>query len=135
MTYSFINMLFISTGIFNDKLRPQILSVGTTANAALSCEFELCSWRDVLDTTLCDKVYHWLATGRWFSLGTSVSSANKTDRHDITEILLKVMLNTKPNQPINFEPYMKTNMVGWFFTKFKCVGIFIGLFFCAVLES
>jgi hypothetical protein len=50
VTYSFINMLFISTGIFNDKLHPQILSVGTTANATLSCEFEL-------DTTLCDKVY------------------------------------------------------------------------------
>ena len=29
----------------------------------------------------------------WFSLGTSVSSTNKTDRHDITEILLKVALN------------------------------------------
>jgi hypothetical protein len=28
-------MLFISTGIFDDKLRPQIVSVGTTANAAL----------------------------------------------------------------------------------------------------
>jgi hypothetical protein len=27
-------------------------------------------------------------------LGTSVSSINKTDRHDITEILLKVALNT-----------------------------------------
>jgi hypothetical protein len=26
-------MLFISTGIFDDKLRPQILSVGTIANA------------------------------------------------------------------------------------------------------
>ena len=24
----------------------------------------------VLDTTLCDKVYLWLATGRWFSLGS-----------------------------------------------------------------
>ena len=35
VTYSFINMLFISTGIFDDKLRPQILLVGTTANAAL----------------------------------------------------------------------------------------------------
>ena len=35
VTYSFINMLFISTGIFDDKLRPQILSVGTTANAGL----------------------------------------------------------------------------------------------------
>ena len=33
-------------------------------------------------------------TGRWFSLGTLVSSTNKTDRHDITEILLKVALNT-----------------------------------------
>jgi hypothetical protein len=33
-------------------------------------------------------------TGQWFSPGTSVSSTNKTDRHDIAEILLKVALNT-----------------------------------------
>jgi hypothetical protein len=32
--------------------------------------------------------------GWWFSPGTLVSSTNKTDRHDITEILLKVALNT-----------------------------------------
>ena len=44
--------------------------------------------------TLCDKVYQWLAAGRWFSPGTPVSSSNKTDRHDIAEILLKVALNT-----------------------------------------
>ena len=31
---------------------------------------------------------------RWFSLGTSVSSTNKTDHHDRTEILLKVTLYT-----------------------------------------
>ena len=30
-----------------------------------------------------------LVTGRWFSLGTPVSSTIKTDRHDITDILLK----------------------------------------------
>ena len=30
----------------------------------------------------------------WFSLGSPVSSANKTDCHDITEILLKVALKT-----------------------------------------
>ena len=35
VTYSFINMLFISTGWSDCKLCPQILSVGTTANAAL----------------------------------------------------------------------------------------------------
>ena len=45
-------------------------------------------------TTLCDNVCQWLATGRWFSPGPPVSSTNKTDRHDITEISLKVALNT-----------------------------------------
>jgi len=47
--------------------------------------------RVVLDTTLCDKICQGLAAGQWFS---PVSSTNKTDRHDITEILLKVALNT-----------------------------------------
>jgi hypothetical protein len=36
VTYSFINMLFISTGIFDVKLRPQIVSVGSTENSPLS---------------------------------------------------------------------------------------------------
>ena len=49
----------------------------------------------VLNTTLCDKVCQWLATGQWFSLGTPVSSTNKTDHHDIAEILLKVALSLK----------------------------------------
>ena len=60
-------------------------------------------------TTLCDKVCHWLATGWWFSAGTSVSSTNKTDHHDITEILLKVALNTikQPTPPYSvFKVYM-----------------------------
>jgi hypothetical protein len=37
------------------------------------------------------KVCQWLATGRWFS---PVSATNKTHRHDTTEILSKVALNT-----------------------------------------
>ena len=60
----------------------------------LSCEFKPCSWRNVLDTTLCDKICQWHATGPWFFLGTLVSSTNKTDCHDITEILLTVALIT-----------------------------------------
>jgi len=60
----------------------------------LTCEFESRSWRGVLDTALCDKVCQWLATGRWISPGTPVSSTNKTHRHHITEVLLKVALNT-----------------------------------------
>jgi hypothetical protein len=48
----------------------------------------------VIFNRLCDKVCQWLATGRWFSLGPPISSTNKTDYQDITEILLKVALNT-----------------------------------------
>jgi hypothetical protein len=37
--------------------------------------------------------------GQWLSPDTPVSSINKTESHDITEILLKVAVNTiKPNQ-------------------------------------
>jgi hypothetical protein len=34
----------------------------------------------------------WLPAGRWFSSGALITSTNKTDRHDITKILLKVVL-------------------------------------------
>jgi hypothetical protein len=47
--------------------------------------------RDVLDTTLCDKVCRQVVG---FCLCTSVFSTNKTDCHDIAEKLLKVALNT-----------------------------------------
>ena len=49
----------------------------------VDCELEF-------DTTLCDKDCQWLTAGwRFFP----VSPTNKTDRHDITEVLLKVALN------------------------------------------
>jgi hypothetical protein len=56
--------------------------------------FKSHAWWVVLDTTLCDEVCQWLEAGWWFSPVTAVSSINKTDRHGITEILLKVVLNT-----------------------------------------
>ena len=50
-----------------------------------------------------DKVYQLLARGRWFSLGTPVSSTTKTGRHDIAEILLKVGLkHQKSSQIISY---------------------------------
>jgi hypothetical protein len=61
-----------------------------------------------LCTTLCDKVCQWLATGWWFSPGTPVSSINKTDHHDITEILLEVVLNT-----INLKLNMRIFFLYW----------------------
>jgi len=64
------------------------------------CHIHRCShWIRARYTTLCDQVCQWFATGRWCSSGTPVSSTNKTDRHDITEILLRVALNTiKPRK-------------------------------------
>jgi hypothetical protein len=55
-------------------------------------------------------------TCRWFSPGTPVSSTNKTDQHDITEILMKVALNTikqtnKPDDKTSIEiPDDKTSI-------------------------
>ena len=80
-----------------------------------------CRGRDrmVLDTTLCDKVYKWRATGQWFSPGTLVSSINKTDCHNITKILLKVAVNNittphpqplPPPSPCNNWKYIKVNI-------------------------
>ena len=64
----------------------------TCLSSIMLSEFR--SWQGALDTILCDKVCQWLGTGQWFSLGIPVSSTNKTDRHNMTEILLKVALNT-----------------------------------------
>jgi hypothetical protein len=52
---------------------------------------------DVVSSNLDQGEVHnimWLAKGRWFSPGLLVSSTNETDRHDITELLLKVAFNT-----------------------------------------
>jgi hypothetical protein len=54
------------------------------------CELESSSLPGIIDKTVYDKVRQWLAACRWFS---PVSSTNKIDRHDITEVLLKVSLN------------------------------------------
>ena len=57
-------------------------------------------------------------TDQWFSPGTSFSSTNKTDRHDIVEILLKVALNTiiQPSHPLKnptTDDFLK-KYIGWF---------------------
>ena len=85
------------------------------------CEFEFHSWRGVLDTTLCDKVCQWLATGRWFSPGTPVFSTNKTDCQEITDILLNVVKhpNSNPNAYQYYfyhqqnEPITSTHRTQW----------------------
>ena len=101
----------LSLSLLSGRRGRDRMVVGYTTTHAMSayhhrcCEFESLSGRDVQhysvksryqwhQTSLCDKVCQWLATGRWFSPGPPVSSTNKTDHHDITEILLKVVLNT-----------------------------------------
>jgi hypothetical protein len=82
----------------------------------LSCEFESRSWRGVFDTTLSDKVCQLLAAGWWFSQGFSGFPTNTTDRCDITEVLLKVVLNTTTlthNLPV-------VHKITFFY--FKCIG-------------
>ena len=62
--------------------------------------------------TQCDKVCQWLSAGRWFSPGTPVTSTNKTDHHDIAEILLNVALSTitLSTHFFNLDEYMCINV-------------------------
>jgi hypothetical protein len=69
----------------------------------------------VLNTTLHDKVCQWLVLDQRFNLGTTVSSTNKTDFHDITELFLKVALNsiTRPLQGKHYDPILCTLIYLW----------------------
>jgi hypothetical protein len=55
-------------------------------------------------------------TGGWFSPGSSVSVTNKTDFHNITEILLEVALNTINQQNHQSDTIRKLNI-------FLCTGL------------
>jgi hypothetical protein len=58
-----------------------------------------------------------LGQDQWFSLGTAVSSINKTDCHDITEILLKVVLNTIAPPLLFISIYKRTKNLTLIFLK------------------
>ena len=90
--FVWVQLFSFESNFLSSKKYPHVYILATKV------ELKSHSWQDVLNTTLCDKVCQWFATGQCFSPDTSVSSTNKTDHHDITEILLKVVLNTI-NQP------------------------------------
>jgi hypothetical protein len=88
-------------------------------------------WKNTL-TRLSTEVCQWLATARWFSPGPPVSSTNKTDCHDIAEILLTVALNTikqtvRKKSIIYFSSSnivcakSATNSIIWIASGFVCV--------------
>jgi hypothetical protein len=52
----------------------------------------------MLDSTLCDKVCQWRTTGQWFSPGTPVSSANKTDSQYNWNIVESGVKHHKPKK-------------------------------------
>ena len=92
----YLNKFYLSHGL-SWSFRNWIYNYGLPVQSVLIttkiCKFESHSWQGVLHTTLCDKVYQWRTRDLCFSLSTAVSSTNKADRHDITEIWLKVALN------------------------------------------
>ena len=125
-----IRLVFSATNLRNitvhsfigDRRGRNSMVAGFTASYAISvyhyhsCESESHSWRGVLDIALSDKVYQLLAAGRWFSPITLVSSTNKTQRHDIAEILLNVALNFKSQNlncmyaPLNYSLPMSCSL-------------------------
>jgi hypothetical protein len=90
------------------------------------CEFESHSGEVYSIQHYVIKFCQRLVVGRWFSPSTLVSSTNKTYHHDITEILLKVALNTI-TLTLTFNP--NSYQLHWFFHIFRLVLYFMdGLF-------
>ena len=89
---------------FNHNLPSTIIREAVRIVWLLDFQLPVQTWWGVVDTTLCDKDCQWLATGLWFF---PVSSTNKTDCHDITEILLKVALKTIYLNLLLLNTYMK----------------------------
>ena len=50
-------------------------------------------------------------TCRWFSSGTSISSTNKTDHHDIIEILLNISSNTITPEKYMYHSHVYLNKI------------------------
>ena len=75
--------------------------IGLTTTCVISiyhhwiCEFEQRSWRGVHNATICDNVQQWV------SPRNPVSSTNKTDLHDIAEIVFNVAVSTI-TKPVSF---------------------------------
>ena len=117
------------------------MEVGFTTTYAISayhhwcCELDSHSWRGVLDTTLCDKVCRWLLTGRWFSPSPPVSSTNKTDRHDVTEILLKVSLNTIKQTLCGLNFYSSLQCISYRLNLYKATTCLMWPYFTVPLEG
>ena len=82
---------FTTTYMCNPCLSPLMLWVWVSIRARCTQHYVI-------------KFCQWLATGRWNSLGHLISSTNTTDSHDITEILLKVALNTSKQTGVVYVP-------------------------------
>ena len=100
-SWSWWNGSWISNYLCSQCLLPLMLWVRTPLR------------RGVLDKHYVKKfVSDQVATGRWFPPGTPVSSTNKADRHDITDIWLKVALNSINHKP-NYNPSLSFHVLKW----------------------
>jgi hypothetical protein len=80
-------------------LLPVNYDISPLSHCILNIAVSQISWRYssvilLFDTILCDKICQWLAAGQCISLGTPVSSIKLAPMHYITEIVLKLVLNT-----------------------------------------
>jgi hypothetical protein len=75
----------------------RILAQYNASTFCNQCLSPLKLWVRIQFMVRCNKVCQWLATGQWFSPGTPISSTNKIDRHDKTEIFESGVKHHNPN--------------------------------------
>jgi hypothetical protein len=100
-----------------DLNQPSLEPRSTTLKGSMTCE--------------------WLTTDRGFSPSTPVSSANKIDLHDITEILLKVALDNKQSTYIahNLHPVFSGVRVALYNVCRSLIVLLVAFFLLAITLS
>ena len=83
-------LVMISSWIYN-YLHVESVTITTKVVSSIPAQGEVYL---IQYYNLCNEICQILAAGWWFFTGNPDSSTSKTDHHDITEILLKVVLNT-----------------------------------------
>ena len=118
-----MNTVNVNTSIWGRRGRDHMV-VGFTTTYAISAlsalMFLFSFFFRARSTTLCDNVC------QWFSPGSPVSSTNKTDRHYISEILLKVTLNTikQTNKQYDCSSLWCQRCQYFFFRRQYCLSFF-----------
>jgi hypothetical protein len=128
MGIHFVIFVFVNIEIFGYLFSTSQSTITNHINQILitcNTKYTITLHQHPLDTTICDQVCQWLATGQWFSPGIQISSTNKTDRRDITEHRRPSILFSDDKRVLSFIFQIHQNRMLWLGCWWRVIVYFV----------